>query len=121
MKASTNLQSVNLFVMPYNYPTVIALLDELVKVHKYKPNVLWKQRFDNYLKTMPLYYAQVRTAFNLYLFTFHISDLNLFCDAAFKASACENEPPLLGSGNARQLHELQCRELLEEVEEPSED
>ena len=60
MKASTNLQTVNLFVMPYNYPIVIALLDEYIKVHKYKPPPLWKQKFDNYLKTMPLYYASVR-------------------------------------------------------------
>lgn len=29
MKASTNLQAVNLFVMPYNYPALIPLLGEL--------------------------------------------------------------------------------------------
>lgn len=33
--------------------------DELVKVHKYKPTAQWRQKFDNYLKTMPVYYAQV--------------------------------------------------------------
>ena len=69
MKASTNLQTVNLFVMPYNYPIVIALLDEYIKVHKYKPPPLWKQKFDNYLKTMPLYYASVRLSifFEMYM------------------------------------------------------
>ncbi|XP_064638509.1 integrator complex subunit 6-like [Lineus longissimus] len=59
LKASTNLQSVNLFVMPYNYPVLLPLLDELFKVHKIKPPPTWRQRFDNYLKTMPAYYAQM--------------------------------------------------------------
>ena len=34
--------------------------DELVKVHKYKPTQQWRQKFESYLKTMPLYYAQVK-------------------------------------------------------------
>lgn len=32
LKASTNLTCVNLFVMPYNYPVLLPLLDELFKV-----------------------------------------------------------------------------------------
>jgi len=32
LKASTNLQSVNLFVLPYNYPVLLPLLDDLFKV-----------------------------------------------------------------------------------------
>lgn len=32
LKASTNLSCVNLFVMPYNYPVLLPLLDELFKV-----------------------------------------------------------------------------------------
>jgi integrator complex subunit 6 len=32
LKASTNLLSVNLFVLPYNYPVLLPLLDELFKV-----------------------------------------------------------------------------------------
>lgn len=57
VKASSNLSCVNLFVMPYNYPVLLPLLDELFKVHKSKPNKNWRQQFDSYLKTMPVYYA----------------------------------------------------------------
>ncbi|PRD20499.1 UNVERIFIED_CONTAM: ints6-a [Trichonephila clavipes] len=57
LKASTNLQCVNLFVMPYNYPILLPLLDDLFKVHRCKATREWKQQFDNYLKNMPLYYA----------------------------------------------------------------
>ena len=32
LKASTNLLSVNLFVLPYNYPMLLPLLDDLFKV-----------------------------------------------------------------------------------------
>ncbi|CAG5127720.1 unnamed protein product [Candidula unifasciata] len=57
LKASSSLTTVNLFVMPYNYPVLLPLLDELFKVHNMKPNQQWRQRFENYLKTMPGYYA----------------------------------------------------------------
>ncbi|KXJ25154.1 Integrator complex subunit 6-A [Exaiptasia diaphana] len=64
LKASTNLQSVNLFVLPYNYPLLFPLLDELIKVHKLKPVLKWKQTFESYLATMPSYYAApLRNAF----------------------------------------------------------
>ncbi|XP_070113939.1 integrator complex subunit 6-like isoform X2 [Equus przewalskii] len=56
LKASTTLTCVNLFVMPYNYPVLLPLLDDLFKVHKLKPNLKWRQAFDNYLKTLPPYY-----------------------------------------------------------------
>ncbi|XP_078265564.1 integrator complex subunit 6-like isoform X1 [Rhinoraja longicauda] len=56
MKASTALNCVNLFVMPYNYPVLLPLLDDLFKVHKLKPVMKWRQAFENYLKTMPPYY-----------------------------------------------------------------
>lgn len=56
LKASTTLNCVNLFVMPYNYPTLLPLLDELFKVHHCKPSKEWKSAFDNYLKMLPLYY-----------------------------------------------------------------
>ncbi|XP_047392306.1 integrator complex subunit 6-like isoform X4 [Sciurus carolinensis] len=56
LKASTTLTCVNLFVMPYNYPVVLPLLDDLFKVHKLKPNLKWRQAFDSYLKTLPPYY-----------------------------------------------------------------
>ncbi|XP_023380334.1 integrator complex subunit 6-like isoform X4 [Pteropus vampyrus] len=56
LKASTTLTCVNLFVMPYNYPVLLPLLDDLFKVHKLKPNLKWRQAFDIYLKTLPPYY-----------------------------------------------------------------
>uniref|UniRef100_A0A8D3ALS3 Integrator complex subunit 6 like n=1 Tax=Scophthalmus maximus TaxID=52904 RepID=A0A8D3ALS3_SCOMX len=55
-KASTTLTCVNLFVMPYNYPVLLPLLDDLFKVHKLKPNLKWRQALELYLKTMPPYY-----------------------------------------------------------------
>ncbi|XP_067008212.1 integrator complex subunit 6 isoform X2 [Anabrus simplex] len=57
LKASTNLTCVNLFVMPYNYPVLMPLLDELFKVHRMKPTAEWRTQFQNYLRTMPAYYA----------------------------------------------------------------
>lgn len=59
LKASTNLSCVNLFVMPYNYPLLLPLLDELFKVHRGKPPPEWRMQFNNYLRTMPAYYAAV--------------------------------------------------------------
>ncbi|XP_037636315.1 integrator complex subunit 6 [Sebastes umbrosus] len=56
LKASTNLTCVNLFVMPYNFPVLLPLLDDLFKVHKLKPNLKWRQSFEMYLKTMPPYF-----------------------------------------------------------------
>ncbi|XP_071547299.1 integrator complex subunit 6 isoform X2 [Panulirus ornatus] len=57
LKASTTLQTVNLFVMPYNYPVLLPLLDDLFKTHRLKPTKEWRIQFDNYLRTMPPYYA----------------------------------------------------------------
>ena len=37
----------------------LSLVDELVKIHKMKPTAKWKEKFDNYLSTMPNYYAGV--------------------------------------------------------------
>lgn len=56
LKASTALNCVNLFVMPYNYPVLLPLLDDLLKIHKAKPSLKWRQLFENYLKSMPPYY-----------------------------------------------------------------
>lgn len=56
LKASTNLNCVNLFVMPYNYPVLLPLLDELFKVHRWKPTNEWRTQFQNYMRTLPAYY-----------------------------------------------------------------
>lgn len=64
LKASSNLQTVNLFVMPYNFPVLFPVIDELVKVLKMKPTPKWKEKFESYLSTMPNYYAgPLRNAF----------------------------------------------------------
>merc|ERR1719285_47812 len=57
LKASTNLLTVNLFVLPYNYPMLLPLLDDLFKLHRLKPSNEWRTNFHNYLRTMPTYYA----------------------------------------------------------------
>ena len=57
LKASTNLLTVNLFVLPYNYPVLLPLLDDLFKFHQLKPTVEWRAQFLAYLRTMPTYYA----------------------------------------------------------------
>lgn len=41
--------------------------DDLFKVHKLKPNLKWRQAFDNYLKTMPPYYLLVCSSSHLIL------------------------------------------------------
>ena len=56
-QASTNLLTVNLFVLPYNYPMLLPLLDDLFKAHRLKPTNEWRTQFHNYLRTMPTYYA----------------------------------------------------------------
>ncbi|CAH1103951.1 unnamed protein product [Psylliodes chrysocephalus] len=57
LKASTNITCVNLFVMPYNYPVLLPLLDELFKIHRWKPTNEWRTQFQNYTRTLPAYYA----------------------------------------------------------------
>lgn len=59
LKAATNLNCVNLFVMPYNYPMLLPIIDEILKKpqHPGKPPREWKLAFDEYLRTMPPYYA----------------------------------------------------------------
>uniref|UniRef100_A0A8D9AIE5 Integrator complex subunit 6-A n=1 Tax=Cacopsylla melanoneura TaxID=428564 RepID=A0A8D9AIE5_9HEMI len=57
LKASTNLSTVNLFVMPYNYPALLPLLDDFFKVHRMKVTPEWRNNFQKYITTMPCYYA----------------------------------------------------------------
>ena len=44
----------------------VHLSDELVKVLKMKPTPKWKEKFENYLSTMPNYYAGVSDRNNCY-------------------------------------------------------
>jgi hypothetical protein len=65
LKASSTVTSVNLVIMPYNYPVLLPLLEEAKhELNKGRPSLLWKQRFDKYLKTVPFYYFQVRSLFS---------------------------------------------------------
>lgn len=57
LKASTSLTCVNLFVLPYNYPVLLPLLEDLFKTHQRQPSLEWKVQFDAYFKNMPLYYV----------------------------------------------------------------
>jgi hypothetical protein len=59
LKASTNLSTVNLFVMPYNYPALLPLIDDFFKVHRMKVTPEWRGNFQKYIGTMPSYYAAV--------------------------------------------------------------
>jgi len=39
--------------------------DDLFKVHKLKPSQTWRHHFENYLKTIPVYYSAVSVANDL--------------------------------------------------------
>lgn len=43
--------------MPYNYPLLLPLLDDLFRTHRLKPTNDWKSQFGMYLSSMPPYYA----------------------------------------------------------------
>ncbi|CAB3360702.1 Hypothetical predicted protein [Cloeon dipterum] len=58
LKASSNLLQVNLFIMPYNYPVCLNLIEEFYKVHHQKPTQEWKNMFQNYIRSVPFYYIQ---------------------------------------------------------------
>lgn len=45
--------------MPYNYPALLPLLDELFRIHRLRPAAEWRAQFATYLRTMPPYYAAV--------------------------------------------------------------
>ena len=87
LKASTNLTCVNLFVMPYNYPVLLPLLDDLFKVHRLKPTPEWRNLFQSYLKTMPAYYAGVCFCFDT---LFNLKKILKFYFKAITKSSCKN-------------------------------
>lgn len=50
----------------------LIIADDLIKVHKFKPTLKWRQSFENYLKTMPPYYYTVsRLGIIAYLYVWH--------------------------------------------------
>ncbi|KAM3727772.1 Integrator complex subunit 6-A [Dirofilaria immitis] len=58
LKAATNLSSVNLFIMPYNYPLLLPLIEEMKMDSKAKNSHSWRLRLEKYLSTVPSYYVQ---------------------------------------------------------------
>lgn len=56
LKASSTMSCVNLYVMPYNYPVVLPLINEYM-CNVGKVSREWRQQFENYIKTMPIYYG----------------------------------------------------------------
>ncbi|CAJ0943993.1 unnamed protein product, partial [Mesorhabditis belari] len=56
LKVASTLQSVSLFVLPYNYPALLPLFDEIKKNIVVKSNTVWQEKLATYLKTVPLYY-----------------------------------------------------------------
>ncbi|CAG0917399.1 unnamed protein product [Notodromas monacha] len=58
LKANQNLDRVNLFVLPYNYPVIVPLIQEAARMTRNgsKPQKEWRVNFDNYLRNTPTYY-----------------------------------------------------------------
>ncbi|VDK60508.1 unnamed protein product [Anisakis simplex] len=64
LKAATNLQSVNLFLMPYNYPILLPLVEEIKQDPRLRTNQAWKLRLEKYIASAPCYYlAPLKKAF----------------------------------------------------------
>uniref|UniRef100_A0A8D3DTX9 Integrator complex subunit 6 like n=1 Tax=Scophthalmus maximus TaxID=52904 RepID=A0A8D3DTX9_SCOMX len=106
--ANTTLTCVNLFVMPYNYPVLLPLLDDLFKVHKLKPNLKWRQALELYLKTMPPYYLMV-------------NEYNLHSDRPFNRVRGEEGPQETGikvknhSSSLSLAHRRDFKQLLQGI------
>ncbi|KAJ1972362.1 hypothetical protein H4R35_004718 [Dimargaris xerosporica] len=59
--------AVNLYVLPYNYPALFILLENLRNLPRQAPTPEWLADFEQYLNHTPLYYLHfLRTALNLY-------------------------------------------------------
>ncbi|CAD5229792.1 unnamed protein product [Bursaphelenchus okinawaensis] len=56
IKAASNLQSVNVFVFPYNYPLLFAILEES-KDERLRGTDEFKQKLERYFRTIPSYYV----------------------------------------------------------------
>uniref|UniRef100_A0A0V0J6P0 Integrator complex subunit 6 n=3 Tax=Schistocephalus solidus TaxID=70667 RepID=A0A0V0J6P0_SCHSO len=63
-KATADLQTVYLHVLPYNYLALSNLLTDLSEVHGMRMTESWGLKFSNYLSTIPRYYfAPISKAF----------------------------------------------------------
>lgn len=48
---------VNMYVLPYNFPELFTLLDDLINRFKGVPSSPWKAAFENYVRNIPFYYV----------------------------------------------------------------
>lgn len=56
LKVMSTGTGVNLFLMPYNYPVLIQLIQDLKADPSARTNPDWRRRLDNYLESVPPYY-----------------------------------------------------------------
>eukprot|EP00080_Pristionchus_pacificus_P016644 PDM76664.1 mrpl-51 [Pristionchus pacificus] len=56
LKTATNGSSVNLFLMPYNYPVLLKLLDDQKADARLRVNPDWRLKLDQYVLSCPSYY-----------------------------------------------------------------
>ncbi|CAI4221595.1 unnamed protein product [Auanema sp. JU1783] len=56
LKVTSSGTGVNLFLMPYNYPVLIQLLQELKNDQSLRSVPQWRKRLDSYLENVPPYY-----------------------------------------------------------------
>jgi integrator complex subunit 6 len=61
LKANASLDRVYLFVLPYNYPVIVPLVQEVVRMNRagIKPPKEWKINFESYLRNTPAYFIAV--------------------------------------------------------------
>ncbi|CRL04118.1 CLUMA_CG017230, isoform A [Clunio marinus] len=58
LKANSTLMVVHLYVLPYNYQFVLALIYDLVHKLTFNPTSEWINKFTTYVKSIPQYYYQ---------------------------------------------------------------
>lgn len=56
LKQSSTRNAVNLYALPYNFPELFHLLDELMNKAKGVATPVWKTAFDAYVRNLPYYY-----------------------------------------------------------------
>lgn len=57
LKANANFTQVFLMVLPYNYPVILPLLNELFQRYMLNPPIDWVHKFTNYIRSIPQYYG----------------------------------------------------------------
>lgn len=59
LKVASNMQSVTLVILPYNYPILMSILEDW-KDKKYRSSAQWQNRLERYMMSVPPYYISVR-------------------------------------------------------------